>query len=88
MGLSKKKKKVKCKECMHRTMPSVYEKEEIYLHLSIIYLYLFVLIFAKRNTGRMHQKIMKIVLIGISGNIVKGIGMGRIALRVYLLIQV
>lgn len=69
-------------------MPSVYEKDEIYLRLSIIYLYLFVLIFAKRNTGRMHQKIMKIVPIGISGNIVKGIGMGRTALQVYLLVQV
>ena len=73
---------------MHSTMPSAYEKEEIYLRLSIIYLYLFVLIFAKRNTGRMHQKIMKIVPIRTSGNIVKGIGKGRTALRVYLLIQV
>lgn len=69
-------------------MPSVYEKDEIYLRLSIIYLYLFVLIFAKRNTRKMHQKIMKIVPIGISGNIVKGIGMGRTALQVYLLVQV
>lgn len=69
-------------------MPSVYEKDEIYLRLSIIYLYLFVLIFAKRNTRKMHQKIMKIVPIRTSGNIVKGIGMGRTALQVYLLVQV
>lgn len=42
------------------------KKEETYLYLSITCLYLS-LFLKKRNTGRIQQKIMKIVPIGISG---------------------